>query len=91
MEKRDFRIAEPTREKIKIFKEVFPSDESIDLLYREASLLAFTYNNELKKEGKAEGFVSPGKLPSYLSDCPFCPHRGFPAGLLHKAHRNGDG
>lgn len=62
MEKRDFRIAEPTREKIKIFKEVFPSDESIDLLYREASLLAFTYNNELKKEGKAEGFVSPGKL-----------------------------
>ena len=53
MEKRDFRIAEPTREKIKIFKEVFPSNESIDLLYREASLLAFTYNSELKKEGQA--------------------------------------
>ena len=62
MEKRDFRIAEPTREKIKIFKEVFPSNESIDLLYREASLLAFTYNSELKKEGRSEGFVSPGRL-----------------------------
>ena len=36
-----------------IFKEVFPSNESIDLLYREASLLAFTYNSELKKEGQA--------------------------------------
>ena len=53
---------EPTREKIKIFKEVFPSNESIDLLYREASLLAFTYNSELKKEGRSEGFVSPGRL-----------------------------
>ncbi len=62
MEKRDFRIAEPTREKIRIFKEVFPSDEGLDLLYREASMLAFAYNSELKKEGKNGGFVSPGKL-----------------------------
>ena len=62
MEKRDFRIAEPTREKIKVFTAVFPSDESLDLLYREASMLAYSYNNELKKEGKSGGFVSPGKL-----------------------------
>ena len=62
MEKRDFRIAELTRRKIKVTKEVFPSDEGLDLLYREASLLAFTYNTELKKEGKEGGFISPGKL-----------------------------
>ena len=62
MEKRDFRIAELTRRKIKVSKEVFPSDEGLDLLYREASVLAFAYNTELKKEGKSGGFVSPGKL-----------------------------
>ena len=49
MEKRDLRIPLITRERIKINGSVFPTDESLDLLYREASLLAFTYNSELKK------------------------------------------
>ena len=62
MEKRDLRIPLLTRDKIKIHGSVFPTDESIDLLYREASLLAYRYNSELKKNGAESGFVSPGKL-----------------------------
>ena len=62
MEKRDLRIPLITRERIKINGSVFPTDESLDLLYREASLLAYRYNTELKKNGAENGFVSPGKL-----------------------------
>ena len=62
MEKRDLRIPLLTRERIKINTPVFPTDESLDLLYREASLLAYRYNTELKKNGAESGFVSPGKL-----------------------------
>ena len=62
MEKRDFRIPLITREKIKEKKTVFPTDEGIDLMYREASMLAYRYNSELRKENAEGGFISPGKL-----------------------------
>ena len=62
MERRDLRIPLITRERIKVGGAVFPTDESLDLLYREASLLSYRYNTELKKSGAESGFVSPGKL-----------------------------
>ena len=62
MERRDLRIPLITRERIKVNNAIFPTDESIDLLYREASLLAYRYNNELKAKGAEGGFVSPGRL-----------------------------
>ncbi len=62
MRRRDLRIAEPVRKKIKENGSVFPTDESLDLLYREAANLAFRYNTKLKEEGKSDGFISPGKL-----------------------------
>ncbi len=62
MEKRDLRIPLFTREKIRINGSVFPTDESFDLLYREASLLAYRYNSELKRARAESGFISPGKL-----------------------------
>ncbi len=62
MERRDLRIPLLTRERIRINGSVFPTDEGLDLLYREASLLAFRYNSELRKSGAESGFVSPGKL-----------------------------
>ena len=61
MERRDFRIANTTREKLQVKEPVFPSDESLDLLYREASSLAYKYNSEVKKDGRSD-YVSPGKL-----------------------------
>ena len=62
MERRDLRIPLITRERIRVSNAIFPTDESLDLLYREASLLAYRYNNELKAKGAESGFVSPGKL-----------------------------
>ncbi len=62
MEKRDLRIPLPTREKIRIGGTVFPTDEGLDLMYREASLLAYRYNTEIRKEGSEGGYISPGKL-----------------------------
>ena len=62
MERRDLRIPLLTRERIRINGSVFATDEGLDLMYREASLLAFQYNSELKKNGAEGGFVSPGKL-----------------------------
>lgn len=62
MKRRDLRIAEPSRQKIRIAGPVFATDESLDLLYREAADLAFRYNSKLKDEGRSEGFLSPGKL-----------------------------
>ena len=66
MERRDLRIPLITRERIKVNNAIFPTDESIDLLYREASLLAYRYNNELKAKGAEGGFVSPGRLHAPL-------------------------
>lgn len=62
MKKRDLRIAEPTRQKIKLTGTIFPTDESLDMLYRDAATIAFQYNSKIKEEGKSEGFISPGKL-----------------------------
>ena len=62
MKRRDFRIAEPSRQKIKLTGAVFPTDESLDMLYRDAADLAFRYNSRIREEGRSEGFISPGKL-----------------------------
>ena len=54
MKKRDLRIAEPTRQKIKLIGTIFPTDESLDMLYRDAATIAFQYNSKIKEEGKSE-------------------------------------
>ena len=62
MRRRDLRIAETSRQKIKLAGAVFTTDESLDMLYRDAANLAFRYNSRIREEGKSEGFVSPGRL-----------------------------
>ena len=48
MRRRDLRIAETSRQKIKLAGAVFTTDESLDMLYRDAARLAFRYNSSIR-------------------------------------------
>ena len=91
MERRDLRIPLITRERIKVNNAIFPTDESIDLLYREASLLAYRYNNELKAKGAEGGFVSPGRLHASAVRPARQPHQHPAAPLFPRGVRAADG
>lgn len=62
MENRDFRISEITRDDIEVQEPLFETASGVSSFYREASELAFKYNEEIKKEGKNDTFLSAGKL-----------------------------
>ena len=60
---RDFRIADITRKEIKVTEPLFATENGKESYYREASQVAYSYNEEIKKSGDtSRSFVSPGKL-----------------------------
>lgn len=62
MENRDLRIANLTRHEINIDQPIFSTHSGISSFYREASELAYAYNEYRKKEGSSDGMLSAGKL-----------------------------
>ncbi len=62
MENRDFRISEITRSNIEVQEPLFATEKGVTAFYKQASEIAFKYNEEKKKEGKTDFYLSAGKL-----------------------------
>ena len=62
MENRDFRISEMTRGNIEVQEPLFTTEKGVGSFYRQAAELAFKYNEERKKEGKNDFYLSAGRL-----------------------------
>lgn len=62
MENRDFRISETTRKFIDVQEPLFSTENGLGSFYKQSSLIAYKYNEDRKKEGKNDSFLSAGKL-----------------------------
>lgn len=62
MKNRDFRISETTRRFIDIQEPLFSTEEGMSSFYRQAAEVAYKYNEDRKKAGKSDFFLSAGKL-----------------------------
>ena len=62
MTNRDLRIAELTRKEIDFEEPLFQTINGMGSFYREASSIAYKYNEQKKKEGKDFEHLSAAKL-----------------------------
>lgn len=62
MDNRDFRISETTRKFIDVKDPLFSNKDGLSSFYRQSALIAYKYNEDRKKEGKTDSFLSAGKL-----------------------------
>ena len=62
MTNRDFRIAKLTRRELEFEEPLFQTVNGMGSFYREASSLAYRYNEQKKKEGKDFEYLSAAKL-----------------------------
>lgn len=62
MKNRDFRIANLTRKDLSFYVPIFETEKGIRSFYREASDLAYRYNETMKSKGESFSYLSAGNL-----------------------------